>query len=109
MMTPEQLEVFGAHAVAIEVATELLAKASNKATADEWLALIMAKANSRYREMSPEELNACLKRTVAAAAGNPIAWINGEPIFKSPDEEEGSRLPRMNQDDPNRPGVGDQF
>lgn len=24
-------------------------------------------------------------------------------------EDEGSRLPPMNEDDPNRPGVGDQF
>lgn len=110
MMTPEQFEVLGVHAVVASVAAELLAEASDKATADDWLMLIMAKAYSRYQEMRPEELQQCLGKTFRALNLEPIGWINGEPVFaRVADHDEGSRLPHMNQDDPNRPGVGDQF
>jgi hypothetical protein len=86
----------------------LLAEASNKATANDWLTLILAKGRTRYEEMSPEQLQACLKQTINLL--NPLDETSfaTEPSEDNPFDEP-SRFPFVNQDDPNKPGVGDQF
>ena len=69
-MTEQEFLVVGTHAVALEIAAELLAEASNKATQEDWLTLILAKAHTRYQEMNPEELKAALDRTIEALGGS---------------------------------------
>jgi hypothetical protein len=61
-MTEIETRILGIHAVAIEIATELLAEGSDQATAKDWLTLIMAKAFSRYHEMSLSELQETINR-----------------------------------------------
>lgn len=104
-MKTEEFEVFGAHAVAIHVAAELLAEASEKATKEHWLSLILAKAFTRYEETTPEELQEMMSSTVLILGQTFADVLDPMNIY----QDEGSRLPDMNQDDPNRPGVGDQF
>lgn len=70
-LTPEAFEIIGAHSVAITIAAQLLAEASEKAqdSESEWLTLIMAKARSEYEACSPEELQDRLEKTLAALKG----------------------------------------
>lgn len=102
-MNHHEFEVLGRHAVGIMIAAELLAQASRNASIDDWLALISAESASRYESMSPEELKQLLDRLEDA-------MFIRVPCFEvSPDQPaaEPSRFAAVNEDDPNKPGVGD--
>lgn len=48
----------------LQIASELLAEASNKATANDWLTLIAAKSKARYEEMPRDEWRDTLMQAI---------------------------------------------
>jgi hypothetical protein len=66
-VSPIVTNVIGIHAVALIIATELLAEASEVSTAEDWLMLIMAKTKHRYESMSAEEMQDCCQRIMRCA------------------------------------------
>lgn len=65
------MNVLGAHAVALTIATQYLEAASGNATANDWLTLIMAKTKTEYESCSQDQLKAYLAQTLTAM-GHPV-------------------------------------
>lgn len=62
LMTETESKLFRQLTVAIEIAIELLAEASNKATREDWLTLVLAKTHTRCQELSQNEITTIVRQ-----------------------------------------------
>lgn len=92
-------DILAIHVFAAEFLAAQLGQLGRTTEAEDWLTLAYSEGWRKHQTCTAAELETALERAKEAAG----------LTQQTTDDEEGSRLPWMNQDDPNRPGVGDQF